>query len=77
MQKQCSHRKLDGEKDYQKGPGFQGWIVTLAILRKQQRSTKPKRLPVRIIGIAKQSYILISQFRRLKGGFQPGQLNTV
>jgi hypothetical protein len=52
-------------------------IVTVAIPAKLQRSTEPKCLPVRIIGITKHSYILMSRFGRIKGGFQAGQLNTV
>jgi hypothetical protein len=34
-------------------------------------------LPVRIIGITKQSFTLMSRFGRIKGGFQAGQLNLV
>jgi hypothetical protein len=52
-------------------------VVTVAIPSKLRKSTKPKRLPVWIIGIAKHSHILMSRFGRIKGGFQAGQLNTV
>jgi hypothetical protein len=44
-------------------------VVTLAIPAKLRRSTKPKRLPVRILIITRGSFTLISRFRRLKGGF--------
>jgi hypothetical protein len=53
------------------------WVVTVAIPSKLRKSTEPKRLPVRIIGIAKHSHTLMSRFGRIKGGFQAGQLNTV
>ena len=52
-------------------------MVTVAIPSKLRKSTKPKRLLVWIIGIAKHSHILMSRFGRIKGGFQAGQLNTV
>jgi hypothetical protein len=52
-------------------------IVTVAIPSKLRRSTEPKRLLVRIIGITKHSHTLMSRFGRIKGGFQAGQLNTV
>ena len=46
-----------------------GWVVTVAIPSKLGRSTKPKRLLVWIIGIAKHSHTLMSRFGRIKGGF--------
>jgi len=55
----------------------EGWVITLAIPKKLRRSTKPKRLPVRILGINQHAYTLMSRFGRLKGAFQAGQLNTV
>jgi hypothetical protein len=55
----------------------EGSIVTLAIPKKMQRSTEPIRLPVRILEINKHSHMLISRFGRIKGAFQPGQLNSV
>jgi hypothetical protein len=55
----------------------EGWIVTLAIPAKLRRSAEPKRLPVRILNINKTSHTLICRFGRIKGAFQPGQLNTV
>jgi hypothetical protein len=53
------------------------YVVTVAIPAKLRRSAEPKRLPVRIIGITKQSFTLMSRFGRIKGGFQAGQLNPV
>jgi hypothetical protein len=47
----------------------EGWIVILAILKKMRLFVKPKQLPVRILNINKQLYILISCFGRIKGGF--------
>jgi hypothetical protein len=55
----------------------EGWVVTLAIPKKLRRFTKPKRLPVRILGINRHAYTLMSRFGCLKGAFQAGQLNTV
>ena len=55
----------------------EGWIVTLAIPAKMRRSTEPKRLPVWILGINRNTHTLMSRFGRIKGGFQSGQLNTV
>jgi hypothetical protein len=55
----------------------QGWVVILAILKKLQLSIKPKYLPVQIVSINKQLYILISRFGYIKGTFQAGQLNSV
>jgi hypothetical protein len=58
--------------------GFkEGWVATLAIPSKMRRTTKPKRLPVRILSINKHSHTLISRFSCIKGAFQAGQLNTV
>jgi hypothetical protein len=55
----------------------EGWIVTLAIPAKMRQSTEPKRLPVRILGINRNTHTLMSRFGRIKGGFQSGQLNKV
>jgi hypothetical protein len=55
----------------------EGWIVTVAIPSKLRRSIKPKRLPVRILNINNHSHMLMSRFGRIKGAFQPGELNTV
>ena len=44
-------------------------IVTVAIPSKLRRSTRPKRLPVWIIGITNHSHTLMSRFGRIKGGF--------
>jgi hypothetical protein len=56
----------------------EGWIVTLAILKKKlQRSIEPKHLPVWILSINRHAYTLMSRFGRLKGAFQAGLLNTV
>jgi hypothetical protein len=41
------------------------------------QSTEPKRLPVWILTVTRGSHTSMSRFRRLKGGFQTGQLNTV
>jgi hypothetical protein len=55
----------------------EGWIAILAIPAKLRRSAEPKRLPVRILNINKTLYNLMCRFGRIKGAFQPGQLNIV
>jgi hypothetical protein len=55
----------------------EGWIVTVAIPLKLRRSIEPKRLPVWILNINNHSHMLMSRFRRIKGAFQPRQLNIV
>jgi hypothetical protein len=55
----------------------EGWIVTVAIPLKLRRSVEPKRLLVWILSINNHSHMLMSRFGRIKGAFQPRQLNTV